>query len=153
MQDEWGDLIPAKPGKNRTWNKLLKLAQERDIEVFWTDHIIFNGYKANGLAGRYRGGQRIIILDKKLKGRILNHVMAHELGHSVLHPVIPAAYRTDEEVHDKFEIEADCFAVILVRCEMERNKRNPDLDFVARITREALESEEIKQKLLERRKH
>lgn len=101
---------------DRACNFLTMLATALKIKVCFVDRLDFYGEKANGLYNGNKNGRRMIYIDKNLKGRKLQFVLAHELGHAVLHAgKLGQRYRKDFDYRNKLETEADDFALKMLK--------------------------------------
>lgn len=114
--------------KDPIWIKLIQLAEARNIKVFLTNKITG---KAEGIYFRSnsKGLKNICIVDS-IKGSQRRFVMAHELGHAVLHDrhLNCSLYFKDNEYRGRIEREADVFAERLLKL-LEKNKRSkPDFE-------------------------
>jgi len=106
-------LTRVKVSKNDSsvWKRLIKLARKRKVSIYKTDFIT----NANGLYMNV-DGEDYIYLSNKLTKPKRNIVLAHELGHMMLHKnsVDPILYFNDNNIHDRIESEANRFAEKLI---------------------------------------
>lgn len=105
---------------NDTWDRLNKLAQKRGIRIFFFPEkaitVLNNDLPADGY-WISEEGTTVILIGKSLRGSYRNHVLAHELGHEVLHgkKATNVAYRKNiKQNYGLREIEADRFAHRLI---------------------------------------
>lgn len=110
------------------WDKLNNLAEKRGITVMELSEraitTLNNGVPADGY-WISENGVTVIVIGRSLKGMYRNSVLAHELGHAVLHggQTNKAAY--SKRYRNSREVEADRFASRLIRwlnrrCKVER---------------------------------
>ncbi|WP_262315407.1 ImmA/IrrE family metallo-endopeptidase [Lacticaseibacillus parakribbianus] len=98
------------------------IAEQLNIDVRWRD-------LGPGIMGKtvYVFGQPTVLLNPQVKDtpeRLF--VMAHELGHVILHEGLASYYRLARGGNDKAEYEADCFAEkLLVLLYVEENRELP----------------------------
>ena len=104
-------------------------------------NVVLVYYPLEGVRGFYQYFQRnnIIYLDERLSEMEKKFVLAHELGHMVLHKKSNALFmdtRTQFNT-DKYELEADQFAINLLLSDeilLEYQRQDFSSDQIARIT-------------------
>lgn len=100
-------------------NRLVRFHKTRDpFEMIKGMNVILVYYPLEGVRGFYQYFQRnnIIYLDERLSEIDKNFVLAHELGHMILHKKSNAIFM-DTRTHfntNKYENEADLFAISLL---------------------------------------
>lgn len=98
-----------------------QLAEKMDINVFFRPLVDIGGYYT-----RLRNGLKLVVVDSGLPRHLQKFVLAHEIGHCILHPdqntmmLKSLLWATDRQ-----EIEADRFAVNLLLSD-GMIKENPD---------------------------
>ena len=86
-----------------------ELAERMDITVHYHELLGTNGYYL-----LYKGKKNIVV-NKNLERHLQKFIVAHEIGHSVLHPDTNAFLLSDTLFPtDRQEIEADKFAINLL---------------------------------------
>lgn len=113
-------------------NDPFNIAKERNIQLVFEDLEDIYGYYFH-----YKRVQ-FININNKLSSTLQRFVCAHELGHAVQHPQQNTAYLSKYTLFstDKFEIEANTFAVELLTDDLEISeyiRRGYTLDQIARI--------------------
>ncbi len=111
------DLLPQE--SDPVYIKLVRLAQSRGIKAYIVNKI------AEGVEGIWftRKGMSIILIDASLEGADRRFVMAHELGHAVLHSnANKMLYFRDKAYRGRIEYEADQFAKRLLNL-LERKRK------------------------------
>lgn len=105
------------------FNALLQIAQDRDITVHATNLKTRSVSVIRGLWVCSDEIETITIDTYNIKGKNLLHVLAHEIGHSVLHKDIIkcAAHLSNKSYCGKIEDEADAYAVELL-CKIESGR-------------------------------
>lgn len=100
------------PGKENTiWNKMLRLAFKRNIQVDLVD--LSNADTKGFWISCFQG--EAIVIDITLDNKERDFVMAHELGHSVLHRGKGSFFNNSDEENEQIENEADRFAERLLK--------------------------------------
>lgn len=123
-------------------NRLVRFYKTRDpFEMIKGMNVILVYYPLEGVRGFYQYFQRnnIIYLDERLSEMEKKFVLAHELGHMVLHKKSNALFmdtRTQFNT-DKYEIEADQFAIDLLLSDeilLEYQQQGFSSEQIARMT-------------------
>ena len=110
-------MAPAGEGSDPKWNELLQITNERNMRVFWTKRI-YDKKTGDELDGLYLGGtegETVIFLKGSLKDEEANHVLAHEIGHALMHKGEGNTLQYRKEVRDRIELEAEVFALALTK--------------------------------------
>lgn len=100
-------------------NRLVRFYKSRDpFEIIKGMNIILVFYPLEGVRGFYQYFQRnnIIYIDERLSEMEKKFVLAHELGHMILHKTSNAIFM-DTRTHfntSKYEMEANLFAIHLL---------------------------------------
>lgn len=84
---------------------LIRMASNKQADGLWVH---------GNIDGR---NEHAVFIDKALKGNYRNFVLAHELGHALLHTKIinMASYSADEQYHSQIEDQADRYGLRLLR--------------------------------------
>lgn len=100
-----------------------KIADQLNVELRWADL----GDEVLGKT-QYIAGRPLIFLSDSIKGKPkMFFVMAHELGHVILHADVSGYYKVAYHGDDKAEHEADQFAgQLLMRLYWEENRVLPE---------------------------
>lgn len=123
-------------------NRLIRFYKTRNpFEMIKGMNVVLVYYPLEGVRGFYQYFQRnnIIYLDERLSEMEKKFVLAHELGHMVLHKKSNALFmdtRTQFNT-DKYELEADQFAINLLLSDeilLEYQRQDFSSDQIARIT-------------------
>ena len=123
-------------------NRLVRFYKTRNpFEMIKGMNVILVYYPLEGVRGFYQYFQRnnIIYIDEKLSDIEKKFVLAHELGHMILHKKSNAIFM-DTRTHfntDKYENEADLFAMSLLLSDdsiSEYQAEGFTTDQIARIT-------------------
>lgn len=87
-----------------------QLADKMDINVFFRPLADIGGYYM-----LLKNGVKLVVIDSELPRHLQRFVMAHEIGHALLHPEKYALMlRSSLYATDRHEVEADRFAVELL---------------------------------------
>lgn len=109
------DFVPIRLKKNDNplWKALVRLGRKRKIEFYEFNKI--KGLK--GFCVWHKGDKAIFINTDILDSEFKCHVLAHELGHAVLHAGVcnRDLYFNDKEYSTTIENEANKFADKLIR--------------------------------------
>lgn len=123
-------------------NRLVRFYKTRNpFEMIKGMNVILVYYPLEGVRGFYQYFQRnnIIYIDEKLSDIEKKFVLAHELGHMILHKKSNAIFM-DTRTHfntDRYENEADLFAMILLLSDESISEYQAEgftTDQIARIT-------------------
>lgn len=119
-------------------NRLVRFYKSRDpFEIVKAMNIILVFYPLEGVRGFYQYFQRnnIIYIDERLSEMEKKFVLAHELGHMILHKKSNAIFM-DTRTHfntSKYEMEANLFAMhLLVSDDVLAEYRDYSLEQISR---------------------
>lgn len=98
------------------------IAEKMDINVFFRPLVDIGGYYM-----LLKDNTKIAVIDSGLPRHMQKFVLAHEIGHSLLHPEKGAfMLKTSLFATDRQEIEADTFAINLL---LTDNMINDNIDY------------------------
>lgn len=92
------------------------------------DYLGINVISVDSIDKRYgfylKGSKESIFISRECDERLRDFVLAHELGHAILHDEVLTSFSIMQSTKTRIELEADYFAMYLLDIKIER-----DLDY------------------------